>query len=250
MTPTRRDKRRSPRWRAFKFALIRRVLLPILAFPVRLLVRSWRYELVPPDGMKKLCTREDHPVVVACLHGSAFMTLGLIDHSRKWGRLDSTTMVSPSRDGVLLADLLGRFGQRTVSGSSSKRGSSALLELIEATRQGTVGTISVDGPRGPRCHPGGGIFRLAGATNARLRLITAAASPAFRLPSWDRHLIPLPFARVRFRFVDFHDYAKGGFEGDERRALSDAFVENLRIDGEPVDGIVPLEEKNAANHRR
>ncbi len=235
----KKRRQKSKRWRAFKFALIRRVLLPVLTLPVRLLLRSWRYEVEPPEGLLGLCDREKRPLAVACLHGSALMLVGLIDHGRKFGGMDSTTMVSPSRDGLLLADFLQRFGQQTVSGSSSKRGASALLELIEATKRGTRGTISIDGPRGPRCHPNGGIFRLAKSTGAKLELICTSASPAIRLPSWDRHLIPLPFARVRFRFVDFHHYGEGDFEGDERLAMYNAFVETLRRDGEPVEDILP-----------
>lgn len=236
-------RRRSSRGRAVRFWLAQRLLLPLLELPIKLLVRTWRIEIEPPDEFSRLCRGEGRPVALAVLHGSALVLVGAAWRSRAQGGLRTTTIVSPSRDGRLLADLIERFGQKTVAGSSSKRGAEGLLALIDATRAGSIGTISVDGPRGPRAHPRRGIFALAKASRARLLVACAAARPALRVPSWDRQMVPAPFARVRLRFVEMHDYAQGDFPGDEHAALHALFVENLKKDGEPVDDIVPLPGK-------
>jgi hypothetical protein len=57
-----------------------------------------------------------------------------------------------------------------------------------------------DGPRGPAFDAKPGVLALASATGVPLVPIGIAAAPARRLGSWDRALVPLPFARVRLLY--------------------------------------------------
>src|SRR5205823_10706209 len=56
--------------------------------------------------------------------------------------------------------------------------------------------IVPDGPRGPRHQAKDGALQLARATGLPLVVVGAAAWPARRLGSWDRMVVPRPFARV------------------------------------------------------
>ena len=57
-----------------------------------------------------------------------------------------------------------------------------------------------DGPRGPRERVQAGVIVLAAATGAPIVPCGFAARPARRLASWDRFLVPLPFARAAVVF--------------------------------------------------
>jgi len=109
--------------------------------------------------------------------------------------------VSQSRDGELIDSVLRRLGFAPSPRGSSSRGGSALLRsLIRLTRQGTVVAVLPDGPRGPARQAKPGVVALTAATGAELIPVGIAARPAFRFGSWDRALLPLPFARVHCRY--------------------------------------------------
>jgi lysophospholipid acyltransferase (LPLAT)-like uncharacterized protein len=53
-----------------------------------------------------------------------------------------------------------------------------------------------DGPRGPARVAKPGVVALASAAGASLVPVAVAARPCLRFGSWDRVMLPLPFARV------------------------------------------------------
>ncbi len=104
------------------------------------------------------------------------------------------TMVSASRDGSLLVELLTSFGFWIVRGSSS-RGTSTLRHL--AQRPERILAMALDGPKGPAMHAKPGTFWLCHHTNRPLWVPTFEYGLHFRLNSWDQMVIPLPFSRIR-----------------------------------------------------
>lgn len=111
-------------------------------------------------------------------------------------RLGVTVLTSPSRDGEILAQLVAAFGMGSVRGSSSRRGSRALLELVRLVRIGRDIAITPDGPRGPKYSLGPGVVLLAQNTGARIIPTHAKFSRCLRLKTWDGFIIPLPFSKV------------------------------------------------------
>jgi lysophospholipid acyltransferase (LPLAT)-like uncharacterized protein len=57
-----------------------------------------------------------------------------------------------------------------------------------------------DGPRGPAGVAKPGVIGLARASGAPLVPVGISAAPAKQFGSWDRALLPLPFARVACRY--------------------------------------------------
>jgi lysophospholipid acyltransferase (LPLAT)-like uncharacterized protein len=106
------------------------------------------------------------------------------------------TMTSYSYDGELAARAVRWFGLRAVRGSTSEGGGSALRELEKALAQIEGAGITPDGPRGPRRIAQAGAAILAARTGTPMIAHAVAARPAWRLRSWDRFLVPKPFARV------------------------------------------------------
>jgi lysophospholipid acyltransferase (LPLAT)-like uncharacterized protein len=106
-------------------------------------------------------------------------------------------LISASRDGELLADAIKRFGYDVVRGSSSRFGASAILQLTDMLASGRDVVITPDGPRGPAYELGPGIIFLAQKSGAPVLPINIEYSSCWRIKSWDRFIVPRPFAKVR-----------------------------------------------------
>ena len=106
-------------------------------------------------------------------------------------------LISASRDGDLIADVVKRFGYDVIRGSSSRMGASAILQLAEVLASGRDVVITPDGPRGPAYELGPGIIFLAQKSGAAVVPMNLEYSHCWRLGSWDRFIVPRPFAKVR-----------------------------------------------------
>ncbi len=131
--------------------------------------------------------------VITLWHESFFPVIGTYRHWKV------TALASQHRDGRLAARILRTFGYGVVYGSSTRGGKPALDMLTRVLARGGVVAITPDGPRGPRRVFKPGALALCRRTRAQLYLLGVAAKPARRLKSWDRFLVPLPFARCRIR---------------------------------------------------
>ena len=120
-------------------------------------------------------------------------------------RRGGAALISASRDGSLIADVVQRYGFRPVRGSSSRRGTAALLQLADVLASGRDPLITPDGQRGPVYRLGGGIIFLAQKTNVPVQPINFEYSSCWRLNSWDRFIVPKPFSKVRVIFGEPHD---------------------------------------------
>ncbi len=136
------------------------------------------------------------PVIFCFWHNRILGTTFAFDRMYPKKRNGVTVLTSPSKDGEILAQLVGAFGMKAVRGSSSRRGSSALLELIRLIRGGRDIVITPDGPRGPRYSLGPGIILLAQSTGVRIVPAHASFSRCVRMKTWDGFIIPLPFSKV------------------------------------------------------
>jgi len=86
-----------------------------------------------------------------------------------------------------------------VRGSSGGGGGRALVSMIQAVRSdpGWSTCLAVDGSRGPRGIAQAGIITLAQKTGGLLLPVAASADRSFVYRwSWDRTVLPWPFARV------------------------------------------------------
>src|SRR5689334_10486333 len=135
------------------------------------------------------------PPVIFCLWHNR-LAISMIVHRRHPRKL--AALVSASRDGALLAAVLGRFGVEQIRGSSSRRGPQALLELASHAKRGYDLAVTPDGPKGPRYVVQDGIIALAQVTGLPIIPVTCNTQLKVCLKSWDRFQIPLPFSRCEF----------------------------------------------------
>ncbi len=111
-------------------------------------------------------------------------------------------LISLSPDGQFIAKAVARLGFPAIRGSSSnkdkadraKGGSQALRDGLRQLKLGGL-AITPDGPRGPANVMAEGLPMLARLSGAPALFIGVSCSPAIRLGSWDRAVLPLPFAR-------------------------------------------------------
>lgn len=137
------------------------------------------------------------PIVLCLWHDELFPLIYLQND------LDIVCIVSESKDGAILEKLMRKLGLRTASGSSRRGGLKALLQAARIMKDGTVhGCITVDGPMGPRHKVKDGAFLLAQKANAKIVPVRLDIKKSFKIRSWDRFQIPLPFSEVRVIFGD------------------------------------------------
>jgi len=106
------------------------------------------------------------------------------------------TLTSYSFDGELAARVIRRYGIFALRGSSSRGGSDALSDMVEALNHIPMLGFTPDGPRGPRRVAKPGIAILSARTRIPILPYGLAASRVWRLNSWDRFQVPKPFARI------------------------------------------------------
>jgi lysophospholipid acyltransferase (LPLAT)-like uncharacterized protein len=169
-------------------------LAAALAGPlVSLLARTWRFETVGEEHWRAVAGGE-RPYVFLLWHD---VLLPLLWKHRRRG---ITIVVSGARDGEYLGAYARRLGYREARGSSSHGGVRALVGAVKALQAGGATAFTPDGPRGPRRKFKGGVLLAAQHGRAVVLPLHAAADRAWRLDSWDRFLVPKPFARVRVAY--------------------------------------------------
>jgi lysophospholipid acyltransferase (LPLAT)-like uncharacterized protein len=104
-------------------------------------------------------------------------------------------LVSQHRDGQFIGNVVRRFGIDVVLGSSSRGGAAGVRILLGLLGAGDQIGITPDGPRGPRRVAAPGVAQLAALSGAKVLPCAAQISRRWVLGTWDRMVIPLPFAR-------------------------------------------------------
>lgn len=136
--------------------------------------------------------------VLLCLwHQQLF---GAIRQTKNYSYLRPSIMISQSQDGELVARFVESIGWVAVRGSSSRGGRRALKEMIKRVRETGFAAHILDGPQGPMGKVKSGVIHLAQATGAVLVPLCVTVDKAWHLKSWDRSMIPKPFARVTLRY--------------------------------------------------
>jgi len=126
-----------------------------------------------------------------------------MDQVRAGRAQEPRALISLSPDGVFIAAAMRHLGFPAIRGSSTKAwdkakpkgGAGAVREVLRWLAGGGGLAITPDGPRGPAEHMADGTVMLARRSGVPVLLVGLACAPAIRLGSWDRAVLPLPFAR-------------------------------------------------------
>ena len=133
------------------------------------------------------------PCIWVGWHGSVLITLAL--HLRL--RQRPVTGFSPvGFMGASMKAWLAVFNVDPVPITGTTFDGIMLRRLRKAVAAGNDIVIAADGPAGPRWVARPGAIWLGAAARVPVIPVGIAAFPAIALPRWDRHLVPLPGARV------------------------------------------------------
>jgi lysophospholipid acyltransferase (LPLAT)-like uncharacterized protein len=153
---------------------------------VDLIFKTMRIRVV---GLEKARAEiESRKFIFAFWHSRILMASYLF---KGWG---GVALVSKSKDGEIITQILQRQGQETIRGSTSRHGVRAMAKLIKALKEEIrPGGMVPDGPRGPRFKVQPGIITLAQKTGYPIVPISYSAKRLKVFASWDRFILPHPF---------------------------------------------------------
>jgi hypothetical protein len=192
---------------------------------------TWRFETIAEEGAEPLAHGSGAGAEIFCFWHQCVLPCTVY-----FRRTGATILISRSFDGELIASTLALFGYRAVRGSSSRGGREGLLGLESAMQAGGPAIFTADGPRGPIYETKFGPIKLAQMTGARIGAFHLEPKRAWRMRSWDRFLVPMPFTRIvvswaRWTHVPSDqepgDLAEGKLEA--KRAELNAALERARL---------------------
>jgi lysophospholipid acyltransferase (LPLAT)-like uncharacterized protein len=105
-------------------------------------------------------------------------------------------ITSENFDGEWIAGIIERFGYGTARGSTSRRAVKALVQLKHDMAAGKPAAFTLDGPRGPARVAQPGAIWLAKVTGNPIIPFHIEADRFWTANSWDRTLVPKPWATV------------------------------------------------------
>lgn len=128
-----------------------------------------------------------HQQILYCV----YYLIDAMSHGFKAGFL-----ISPSKDGDIGARIFEFLDVPFIRGSSSSSGASSLRDIYLAVKQGLSIATPPDGPLGPARVFKEGWVNLSRLTGAPMLPMAYAADRYWTLNTWDRLMIPKPFARI------------------------------------------------------
>lgn len=194
---------------------------PLLAsWIIRLLHGSMRIHYVNREAAES-CWRTGQPVVISFWHDQLLLMI------KGYHGPGAKILISPSGDGELIARTMAYFGQGAVRGSSSRGGAAALREMIRLGKEPGDLVVTPDGPKGPRHQVKPGVVQLARLTKRPVLPMAFVASRGHRFKSWDRFLLPYPFAHGVYAFGEPLTFAEDETAEEFAVRLEQAMMENL-----------------------
>lgn len=180
--------------------------------PVALFLRLWLATLRFRCDVDKVDDK-DGPAVLLLWHDKLFVSSWI---ANRYFSRPVTALISTSKDGAWLVAFFRLMGITAVRGSSNRRGAAALITLTRSMRAGNHAGITPDGPKGPALVFKPGAVSLARLTRRPLVVMGIRFHACWRMRSWDRFALPVPFSRVDVTFI--HEPTPA--EGEDDAAIS------------------------------
>ncbi len=170
--------------------------MPLLRSIIALLNATYRIEKVSgADIAERILADTDRAYVPCYWHSQQLVLITII---RRWIRqgFKACFIISASVDGEVPARLAKKFGAEVIRGSAANTGALVLRDAQQAMKRGVSIVTTPDGPLGPVFEFKAGTVLMARVGHAPMVPMGYAADRAWVLKTWDRFVIPKPFARV------------------------------------------------------
>jgi len=190
---------------------------------LRTLAGTWRFRVLNETSLREL-RASGKPFIYSLWHGHL---LPLLWHHRG---SNVAILISDHRDGEMIARAAESLGYRSIRGSTTRGAERALLALVRELKAGRQIAVTPDGPKGPARTFAAGALIAAQRSAAPILPVAAGADRAWRLSSWDRFVIPKPFARITVAYgapttVDAPSARAAADEAPRLEALMNAAAE-------------------------
>ena len=150
---------------------------------------SWVRKEIIDELMEK-----SQPFIICAWHHDIYFSTWLLKD------FELTALISSSKDGEYINQILSGFGFGAVRGSSTRGGIGAMKQLVRCLKDGNAVAITPDGPQGPIHKVQEGIVALAKMTGVPIIPWRYEASSCWKLNSWDSHKIPKPITKIKSVF--------------------------------------------------
>jgi hypothetical protein len=176
------------------------------------------------------------PVQVVLWH--EHLVMAAVHWQRDWGQVVVLTDVSPAAK--LAGEMQTHFGMRYFPMSTKLSNLAAAREVMRLVQSGLTLGVLADGPRGPARLMKDAPIDWARVAGRPIVLYAYAMRRQFRLNSWDRMIVPLPFSRGVCLYRRF--------DAEVPRRAEPAQMERLKVEIAEALGAV-LEEAESAMGR-
>jgi len=184
-------------WKQFKQKLFFNIQLYAAYGLLRLLFMTMRCQVLDPENIEKAKSLSKNGKYIAPIwHQNIILNLSDLYHHRQ----RVSCLVSASKDGQFLSNLICLFGHATFRGSSNKVALAEMKELLSHLSHSSEDSLdfvnAVDGPRGPIHVPKLGIVQIARLSNTPIVPMVMLPNRYWQFNSWDRFRLPKPFSTL------------------------------------------------------
>ena len=141
------------------------------------------------------------PTLICMWHGHFIFPMIYLKNNLS----DISVISSTHRDSMVLASVLQKYKFNLIKGSSTRGAKNVLKNMIKKYKKSeSVIAITNDGPKGPARIAKAGALQLAHKMGANILFMTGRSSRFWKLKTWDRFVLPKPFAtnHVYFAKID------------------------------------------------
>ena len=182
----------------------------IIAFMVKCIATTLRFHKENPSGVKPLPGGS----ILVTWHGRSLIPAWLLRDKGCWA------LISLSKDGEMQNNIFQRFGFQTVRGSTGRGGVRGALQMARKVKEGGMLAFTPDGPRGPSHKVQLGVILMAEKSGAPIIPIGCSANRRWIFnKSWDRYMVPQPFAKA-FYLVGKPIFVPNGLNETSRKAYA------------------------------
>ena len=176
---------------AIKGGTKEKIIGNLVGYIIQLLSRTLRIRFERPESFEAL----ESSVILVFWHGQIIPATAAWIHCGP-RPMPLVALTSASKDGAIIEHTMSTFDVQSVRGSSSRRGTAALIELKKTLDAGNDICITPDGPRGPHRILQLGPLKLAQLTGVPILPLRVHCSSSWKLKTWDSFEIPKPFSTL------------------------------------------------------
>ncbi len=183
-----------------------------------------RFQLIGLEHLQAAQALE-RPIIFAAWHGMTMMLVGFFASQYDLSRL--VLILPDDWRGEALVVFANKLGvapfPMNLKGDASMATARQLAKLVRQVKAGRDAYITPDGPDGPSYIIKPGLSYIAKKANATILPVGAYTRRGYRVPRWDRYVMPYPFSKIAIHIGAPMQVAKG----DDLTAVDTTLTQQL-----------------------